>query len=149
VGSAWWNVVAGVNENLKEEIGWPEFVQQVADVYGRMPESEKAAAAILVGNCGEAGAINLHGQPYGLPVPISGFNSYWQYGYGKMEPKTVILVGFPDTFLSQFEDCAFAGKVTNAYQIANEETANHPNMYVCHTLRQPWPTFWAGFQYFG
>jgi hypothetical protein len=149
VGSAWWKVVSGINGDLKEEVGWPEFVQTVAGIYRNLPDAEKPAAAILAGNCGEAGAINLYGPAYGLPKPISGFNSYWHYGYGKQEPQTVIVVGMDRDFLNNFETCQLAGQTTNSYHLKNEETLFHPDIYVCRKLRWSWDTFWADFQYFG
>ncbi len=58
-GSGWWRVISTGNVDLKEEIGWPEFVQTVAQIYNSLPADEKSSAAILAGNCGEAGSINL------------------------------------------------------------------------------------------
>jgi hypothetical protein len=33
--------------------------------------------------------------------------------------------------------------------VENEETRDHPNAFVCHTPRKPWPEFWKTFRYFG
>ena len=59
VNSAVWNVVSEINTELKEEIGWPELVETVAEIYHRLPPEEQTQTGILTGNYGEAGAINL------------------------------------------------------------------------------------------
>ncbi len=149
LGSAWWEVVSNSNEQLKSEVGWPELVQQVATAYNSLPDAEKAHAAILAASSGEIGSIDLYGPAYGLPRVISGFDSYWQYGYGNPPPQTVIVVGFPNDLLAQFQDCTFIAPISMPFNIQNEETINHRAIYVCHNLRQPWPEFWQHFQYFG
>ena len=89
LGSAWWDMVSKSNVELKSEVGWPELVQQVAKAYNSLPASEKAHAAILAASSGEIGSIDLYGPAYGLPRVISGFDSYWQYGYGDPPPQTL------------------------------------------------------------
>jgi hypothetical protein len=140
-GSAWWNVISKNNVNLKAKIGWPELVQSVAKVYNSLPDSEKAHTAILAASSGEIGSIDLYGPAYGLPRVISGFDSYWQYGYGNPPPQTLIVLGFPTSFLANFQECTFIAPITMPFNIQNEETINHRSIYVCHNLRQPWPEF--------
>ncbi len=149
LGSAWWDVVNKSNPELKSEVGWPQLTQQVARVYDSLPASEKVHAAILAASSGEIGSIDLYGPAYGLPKVISGFDSYWQYGYGNPPPKTLVVVGFGPSFLSNFQDCTFIAPITIPFNVQNEETINHRSIYVCHNLRQPWPEFWQHFQYFG
>ena len=149
LGSAWWDVVSKSNAELKSEVGWPQLVQQVAKVYNSLPESEKAHAAILAASSGEIGSIDLYGSAYGLPKVISGFDSYWHYGYGNPPPQTLIVLGFPPSLLANFQDCTFVAPITTPFNIQNEETINHRSINLCHNLRQPWPEFWQHFQYFG
>jgi 4-amino-4-deoxy-L-arabinose transferase-like glycosyltransferase len=87
LGSAWWDVVSKSNPQLKSKVGWPQLAQQVAKVYDSLPAFEKAHTGILAGSSGEIGSIDLYGPAYGLPRAISGFNSYWSYGYGNPPPK--------------------------------------------------------------
>lgn len=149
LGSEWWDRLSQSNVELKAEIGWPELVQTVAKVYNSLPESERTHTAILAGSSGEIGSIALYGPAYGLPRPISGFNSFWQYGYGNPPPQTLIVLGFPTDLLAYFEDCTFITPITMPFNIQNEETINQRAIYVCHNLRQSWPDFWEHFQYFG
>ena len=149
LGSAWWNTISKSNTELKSEVGWPELAQQVAKAYNSLPANEKSGAAILAASSGEIGSIDLYGPAYGLPRVISGFDSYWQYGYGNPPPRTLIVVGFDPDFLTIFQDCKLIAPITTPFNIQNDETIDHRAIYLCHNLRQPWPEFWQHFQYFG
>jgi 4-amino-4-deoxy-L-arabinose transferase-like glycosyltransferase len=149
LGSAWWDMISKNNAELKSEVGWPELVQQVAKAYNSLPADERSGTAILAASSGEIGSIDLYGPAYGLPKVISGFDSYWQYGYGDPPPQTLIVLGFPTSLLANFQDCTFIAPITTPFNIQNEETIHHRSIYLCHNLRQPWPEFWQHFQYFG
>jgi 4-amino-4-deoxy-L-arabinose transferase-like glycosyltransferase len=133
------------NADLREEFGWEELVQTVAQIHRIVPE-----AAILAGNYGEAGAINLYGPQYGLPLAICGVNSFWQRGYGSPPPETLIVVGLTREYLDRhFAACQLAGHTGNRYNLVNEESRNHPDIFVCRGLQQSWPEFWSRFRSFG
>ncbi len=149
LGSKWWDEVSKSNTQLKSEVGWPELAQQVAKAYNSLPADEKSGAAILAASSGEIGAIDLYGPAYGLPGVISGFDSYWQFGYGNPPPQTVIVVGFDSDLLKNFQDCRRIAPILMPFNIQNEETINHRAIFVCHHLLLPWPEFWSQFQYFG
>jgi hypothetical protein len=71
-----WVLSSAVQDNFVEEIGWPELVATVAGIYAELPPETRQQTAILAGNYGEAGAIDLYGPAYGLPNAISGADSY-------------------------------------------------------------------------
>ena len=150
VNSSWWKIVNKGNDSFREEIGWPELVETVASIRHSLPAAEQAQVGVLAGNYGEAGALNLYGPAYGLPEAISGINSYWLRGYGDPPPQTLVVVGLPQDFLQRnFESCELAGHVTNRYGVQNEETSEHPDIFVCRRLRKPWAEFWKQFKYYG
>lgn len=150
VGSAWWGIASDLNGELPEMIGWPELVRTVADVYASLPEAERDTTAVITGNYGEAGAINLYGSALGLPAAISGVNSYWLRGYGEPPPKSVIVLGFDsDKATSIFGTCEMAARVKNAFGIMNEESEDHPWIYLCRELPRPWPDVWPRLKDFG
>ncbi len=150
VNSKWWKFSSKINGDLVEEIGWPELVQTVAQIRDSLPAENRPRLGVLAGNYGEAGAINLYGPQYGLPRAISGINSFWQRGYGDPPPQTLIVVGLSRKFLDRnFETCQLAAHVWNRYGVENEETKDHPDIYVCRGLRQSWPEFWTDFRYYG
>jgi hypothetical protein len=149
VNSPWWKVANKVNDDFREEIGWPELVETIAGIRASLPAEARAHVGILAGNYGEAGAIDLYGPAHGLPKAISGVNSYWLRGYGDPSPQTLIVAGISRDFLERnFESCVLAGHIANRYGVQNEETTRHPDLFVCRRLRQPWPVFWKRFQYY-
>lgn len=150
VPSAWFNAASKIQGDYVEEIGWPELVETVAKVRDALPPDDRNHLGILAANYGEAGAVNLYGPAYNLPPVISGVNSFWSRGYGETPPRTLIVLGHSESFLkSNFESCAVAAHVWNRYGVSNEETTEHPNIYVCRGLNRPWPEFWAGYRHFG
>jgi hypothetical protein len=150
INSRWWTSAVKFNDDLPEEIGWPDFVETVARIRDRLPATDRAHLGILAGNYGEAGAINLYGPMHGLPAAISGTNSFWVRGYGDPPPETLIVVGFSREFVeSNFESCEIVARSQNRYGVANEETARHSDIFVCRRLRQSWPEFWRKFQRYG
>jgi hypothetical protein len=150
VNSFLWNTVTSKIGDLREEIGWPELVDNVAAIRDSLPAGERAGTGILTGNYGEAGAIDLYGPGHGLPAAISGINSYWLRGYGDPPPRTLIVLGLPREALEQdFESCELAGQIANRYGVTNEETTDHRDIFVCRGLRMPWPAFWTKSRRFG
>jgi len=150
VNSSWWKVANRIDDDFREEIGWPELVDTIAGIHASLSPGERAHVSILAGNYGEAGAIDLYGPAHGLPKAISGINSYWARGYGDPPPRTLIVVGISREFLERnFESCVLAGHVANRYGVENEETTRHPDLFVCGQPREPWPVFWKQFQYYG
>jgi len=150
VNSPWWNFAVKNNGDLREEIGWPELVQTVAHLRDSLPGQDREHLGILAGNYGEAGAINLYGPDYHLPQAISGINSFWQRGYGDPPPQTLIVVGLSRSFVDRnFGSCELAAHTWNRFNVENEETSDHPEIFVCRGLKQSWPEFWKDFRYYG
>jgi len=150
VNSALWKFASKNNGDLVEELGWPELVQEVAGIRDSLPKQDRSHLGILAANYGEAGAINLYGPSYDLPEAISGVNSFWARGYGNPAPETLIVLGHSMDFVQHhFASCELAGHTPNPYGIENEETSNHPDIYVCRGLRQGWPEFWNHYRHFG
>jgi hypothetical protein len=149
-GSAAWNWQMKNNDDMANEIGWPEFVAQVAAVRDGLPPGERTQLAVLAENYGEAGAIELYGPKYGLPVPIATVNDFHDRGWGPFEPETLIVVGGHLEYESKFfESCSVVGMVHLPYGVQDEETVDHPQILVCHHLKEAWPVVWGRSQDFG
>jgi hypothetical protein len=150
IHSALWDTVNEINGDFRDEIGWKELTQTVAQIYAALPANEKARAGIYAANYGEAGALGLYGGAYGLPRAISGINSYWLRGYGNPPPETLVVVGVPPAYLpTLFESCTLAGHITNKYNVLNEETRDHPDIFVCRGMKSSWEEFWKQYRFFG
>lgn len=142
--------VLEAHSDLREELGWPEMVVAVAHIRDDLPPDQRTRLGVLAGNYGEAGAVDLYGPRYGLPRAISGVNSFWARGYGDPPPDTLIVLGFTqDQLDGMFSQCVVAGHAPRLYGLDNEESTEHPDIFLCRDLRVGWADFWNGFQYFG
>jgi hypothetical protein len=138
------------NNDLREEIGWDELVKAVAGVRDSLPPEQRASVGVLVGNYGEQGAVEVLGRPYHLPAPISGTNSAWLRGYPTPPPSTLIVVGLSQRYAERMlTSCRLAGHNGNPLGVHNEESMDHPDIFVCGPPRLPWPEFWKQYQHFG
>jgi hypothetical protein len=105
---------------------------------------------VFVSNYGEQGAVEVLGKPYHLPAPISWNNSAWLRGYLVPSPTTLIVVGLSQHSVDRlFTSCRLAGHNGNLYGTHNEESDDHPDIFVCGPPRVPWPEFWKENQNFG
>lgn len=150
LNSRWWAISNSLTGDFREQLGWPELVQEVARIRDALPVEERSNLGIIGANYGEAGAINLYGPRYGLPRAISGVNSFWYRGYGDPPPQTVIVLGLGRSYMDErFSSCRLAGHTPNTYAVDNEETVDNPDIYVCSQPKAGWPEFWKKFQYYG
>jgi len=138
------------NGDLREEIGWEELVRTVAKIRDSLPPDQQAHLGITVGNYGEAGAIEMLGPAYHLPPPISTVNSFWFRGYPTPPPTTIILLGnSPERADELFTNCRLAGHNGNSEGVHNEESIDHPDIFLCGPPRKPWQELWQNVRDFG
>jgi hypothetical protein len=138
------------NGDLREEIGWDELVRTVAGIRDSLPPEQRDSVGVLVGNYGEAGAVEILGPAYHLPAPISMTNSAWLRGYPTPQPTTLIVVGFSREGADKvFTACTLAGHNGNSEGVKNEESEYHPDIFVCGPPRMSWPEFWRTHQRYG
>ena len=138
------------NGDLREEIGWSELVKTLAEIRDSLPTEQRSSVGIFVGNYGEQGAVEILGPSYGLPSPISATNSAWLRGYPTPPPSTLIVVGYPQSSVERrFTNCRLAGHNGNSEGVKNEESEDHPDIFVCGPPRLPWPELWNELQNFG
>lgn len=138
--------VFDINGELAETVGWDELAAQVAEVYATLSPEEQARTRILTIAYGEAGALDLLGDDYGLPDALSAHNSYYHWGPGD-DWDTLIVVGFrPARLEPHFEACEPAGEVRLALDIDNEING-HP-LLICRGLRTPVDQWWEGLRTF-
>jgi len=138
------------NGDLREEIGWEDLVKAVAGVRDSLPAGERENVGVVVGNYGEGGAVTILGPEYHLPPAIQLTNSGWLRGYPTPPPSTLIVVGWNREQVDEaFTGCRLAGHNGNSLGVKNEESEDHPDIYVCGPPKLPWPQFWEEHQRFG
>ena len=138
------------NGDLREEFGWTELAATTAAIRDSLPADQQQNLGIIVGNYGEQGAIELYGPAHQLPPPISMTNSAWLRGYPTPPPTTLIVIGFSQKAAEHtFTSCRWAGRNGNSEGVQNEESKDHPDIFVCGPPKTPWPEFWKEHQRFG
>jgi hypothetical protein len=75
-----------------DRFGWTELLTETSSIYHALPIVEQAHTGILVKNYGEASAITLLGQRYGLPEAISGHQNFWLWGTRGYSGEEMIVV---------------------------------------------------------
>lgn len=138
------------NGDLREEFGWNRLVKTVAGIRDSLPPDQRAHLGITTANYGEYGAIDILGRPYGLPQPIGTTNSEWLRGYPTPAPTTLIVIGFGQKEANSiFTGCRLAGHNGNDLGLRNEESRDHPDIFLCGPPRDPWPVLWKKHKDFG
>jgi hypothetical protein len=124
--------------------GWDHMAHQIAKVYHSLPPSEQQGCAILAGNYGEAGAIDVYGPNLGLPKSISGHNSYYYWGPRSYTGECAIVFGErADEFATFFADSKFVGTITNPYAASAERNVH---VYICRKPLEPLAIMWPKFK---
>lgn len=138
------------NGDLREEIGWENLVLAVANIRDDLTAQQKQNVGVVVGNYGEGGAITILGAEDHLPPAIQLTNSGWLRGYPVPAPDTLIVVGWGQEQVAEaFTGCRLAGHNGNSLGVKNEESEDHPDIYVCGPPKQGWAEFWRTHERFG
>lgn len=126
--------LAAVNSAAADQVGWPEYVEQVADA-----AEQSGADAIIASNYGEAGALDRFARD--LPPVVSGHNALWDLGGPPSDARTVVIVGGQAERLRElFAACEVVGELDNGVGVDNEEEGD-PIM-VCRDPLLDWTEFW-------
>jgi 4-amino-4-deoxy-L-arabinose transferase-like glycosyltransferase len=132
-----------LRDDYAEMVGWPELVGTVAGVYRSLPPAERATARVLAANYGEAGAVDWFGPRLGLPVAISGHDTYWFWRPRQRTTGPLITLGYERSELRGLcGDLRQVATITNRVGAANEERGGP--VFVCRDPRGPlesWPSF--------
>jgi 4-amino-4-deoxy-L-arabinose transferase-like glycosyltransferase len=120
--------------------GWAAVVRAVLAAYRALPAEDRARAAVLTENYGEAGAIEHLGAGL-LPTPHSGHNTYWLWGPPAEDRDVVVAIGFERRRLQAlFGDVQMAGRVPALASVAPEERG--APIWVCREPRGTWAQLW-------
>jgi hypothetical protein len=137
-----------VNYNLGEEIGWPDFMDQVVAAWHSLTPTERAHATIVTDNYGEAGAVDQFGAARGLPTAYSGHNSFWSWGPPPSTATTAVAIGLDRAQLTPFfRSVRLVGRIHNRVDVENDE-AGAP-VWICTGQFRAWPAIWPHFKHYG
>ena len=136
--------VAEVGPLVPDQVGWPAYVSQIADVYRTVPTSGRTA--VVTSNYGEAGAVARLGPALGLPGALSGQNALYDAGRPAADVDTVVLVGGQlPSVAGLFRTCQVRGRLDNGLGVDNEEQGLP--IAVCTGPVAPWTQLWPRFRH--
>ncbi len=129
-----------------DRFGWHEMVEKVARIYNSLPPQERAVTGIYTGNYGEASAINLFGPQYGLPVAISGHQTYWLWGpHGYTGQEMIVINGATlDEMKPYFKSCVVADRMDNPLSMPWEKNL----IFLCRGRKSTYAADWKDFKYY-
>jgi len=120
--------------------GWPELAAVVGKVYESLPPADRAQAAIVAQNYGEAAAIDFFGKPYGLPPVISGHNQYYLWGtHGASGNVIIDVAGDCGAREHLFDSSERAATFTSPWVMPYE---NDIPIMVCRGIHKPLAELW-------
>ncbi len=126
--------------------GWEELAQDVSKVYLALPEEERKRAIVFGRNYGEASSIEFFKKKYPLPDAISNHNSFWIWGYSKIEnPVLIIIGGEKDEHLKVFESVDQAAIHTAKYSMPYE---NNIPVFIAKNIKTPISEVWKKIKQF-
>ncbi len=148
-GTALYAYQMRTSSDMRDETGWPELVDQVANVRDTLRRADLDHFGIVAGNYGEAGALSLYGPNRGLPEPISLVNSFYYRGYPIPPPDTLLVIGEdPKKLADLFGSCSVAAFLTTQQHQSFLENEDGP-ILVCKSPKFVWSQFWATHQRYG
>ena len=125
--------------------GWEEQVALVDSVYrSLLSEYGPEEIGIWAENYGEAGAVKILGDAYGLPDPISRHGSFWLWGYGNKNASVWISLGNEKKSVEYvFEDVQLVKIITHPYAIDEE---NGIPLYICRDPKIDIDQWWQDYE---
>ena len=134
-----------VNKELGETYGWNQLVDQIEDVFVDLPPAERSQAAIFTANYGQAGAIEILAADR-LPQPVSGHNSYADWGPGP--PHGVIIgVGYvPAAMRTICPTITVEAVITNEAGLPNDEYGTQ--VWLCREPTGQLESVWDDLRHF-
>jgi hypothetical protein len=135
---------APLTQIFSDELGWRRMEKQVAAVYASLSPEERANAAIMTLDYGEAAAIDVYGPEDGLPTAISGDKQYFLWGPGAADGRLIIrLNGDPARWQTLCEKSEVAGLFGAPYVMPYE---NDRPIILCRGFRPGLSAVWDRFK---
>jgi len=132
-------------QHFADRFGWEEMAETISIVYNTLSEEEKSKACVLTGNYGEAGAVWVYREKYGLPKPISGHLQFYLWGPRGYSGEVVISLGIQANKLeNHFNEVEKVGGLSCRWAISHEK---YLDIYLCRGPRKPLEDMWPSFKH--
>jgi hypothetical protein len=129
-----------------DRFGWEDLAKQVSGVYNALPPQERAKTGILASNYGQAGAIDILGEKYGLPLAISGHQNYWIWGPRDYTGEEMIVINEAtlDDMKASYDSCTIVGERNGLYAMPWERGP----IYLCHGRKKTYRADWKELKHY-
>lgn len=132
-----------VPQQFADQLGWDELEATIARVVDELPTNERATAAILTGDYGQAAALDFLGRRDALPPAISGHNQYYLWG-PQGEHAVVVAVGVPQAVLArEYDSIERVATYRSTFVLPQNSNLG---VYLCRRPRIPLVRFWPQLQ---
>jgi hypothetical protein len=144
---------SGKSENLEngplpqfyaDRFGWQEEVNEVQRVVAGLSAEDRAKVSILCSNYGEASALNFLG--HGLPIAISGHNSYWMWGPEGATGEVVIVINgaTPEEMREFYKQVEVVGRMGSEWAMPYENR----NIYLARDRKKNLSADWGDLKHY-
>jgi hypothetical protein len=139
-------VGAPLTQIFSDELGWRDFEKQVAAAYNALPPEDRAKAAIVTVDYGEAAALDYYGAADGLPPALSGQNQYYLWGAHGHDGSVMLHInGKADRWTRACASSEVVGTFGAPYAMPYE---NDRPIILCRGLRANLSDTWARFRHY-
>lgn len=138
--------VPAVNQAARDQVSWPVYARQVADVVRTLPADEAERSVVIASNYGEAGAIARYGPALGIAEVASGQNALHDQTRPRDAADVVVMVGGQLPYVQPlFASCQVVAHLDNGVGVDNEEQGQP--VAVCREPVGPWSELWPRFRH--
>ena len=131
---------------IADGIGWPQLTAEVAAQDAALIRAGQPPTSIFTGAYAEAGALDVYGGPYHLPLVISGHNTFWLWGPGDASDTTVLYVDAAGQLWPYFASCRQLAVYNPPDQVKNDW--NDLAIGVCTGPSGSWKTPWPHMKHY-
>ncbi len=135
------------NQIAQDQVGWPEYVADVARVRDALPPDEQARAVVVTDNYGEAGAVDRYGPAYGIEQVYSAQNELYRQGRPPQSATVAVVVGTRVGPLRRIlGDCRVGGRLDHGLGVDSQEQGRP--ITVCDLPRGGWSEVWPRLRHY-
>ncbi len=132
--------------SIADGIGWPQLTADVAVQDAVLARAGQRPTSIFTGAYAEAGALDVYGRPYHLPLVISGHNTFWRWGPGDASDTTVLYVDAAAQLRPYFTSCRQLTVYNPPDEVRNDW--NDLAIGVCTGPSGSWKTLWPHMKHY-
>ncbi len=142
------SAVIALNPDQGETVGWPRFIDTIAEAWHAIPTEERANTAVFTYSYAEAGAIDILGHAKGLPNAYSGHNGFSEWATPPATDTRALLIGYdsPRDAARYFRRCRTLATIDDGVGLDNNEQGLP--VQLCQP-KASWASIWPDLIHYG